>query len=104
MVVHDALHQRQAEPGAFAGRLAREERVEDAGPVLGGDAGAAVADDELDGARAAIDVTRRIGRTPLTHARAPPHAVRAAARGRALRRHRAHRDADAPAAARRAPR
>src|SRR5262245_55569449 len=50
----DALRDRQAEPAAV--RLARVERLEDAGQVLGRDAGAGVADRERDVAVAAIDL------------------------------------------------
>src|SRR5437763_15904625 len=44
----DVPADRQAEPGAFAGRLCCEERLKQFAPDLGRDAGAVVADADLD--------------------------------------------------------
>ena len=45
----DVVADRQTEPGALAGRLGREERLEQLVPDLGRDAGAVVAHPDLDG-------------------------------------------------------
>ena len=50
VALHDRVHDREAEAGALAGRLGREERVEDVVQVLRRNADAGVAELELDAA------------------------------------------------------
>ena len=69
----DVVADREAEPGALAGRLGREERLEQLVPDLGRDAGAVVAHPDLD--RLAEIARRHLERRPEARPR-----VRRAAR------------------------
>ena len=64
----DVVAERQAEAGPFAGRLGREERIEHLLLHLGRDAGAVVADPDLDAVAEVLASRRRAS------ARRPPFA------------------------------
>src|SRR5580693_5990547 len=57
----DVIADRETQPGAFAGRLGRKERLEQFVPDLGGDAGAVVPHPDLDCLASRV-VTLRTGR------------------------------------------